>query len=382
MFATGSVATTAGFATFPRNLDFSLFERVEVEINGQIIQQGCNNYGHLGNIIADMSFGVDCQNRRAVLQNGNGPPTNAGALNITASATAVPIAVTNWIGFFASISPQWISTSILGNVRLRLTMASNSVLIANAAATGAAYTLSNIYFTCDTASIDDGQFNQIHQMYLAQGGVYEYVFRQWSSYSSVPTSLSQTTNFSLGAQSLNRVLATFVLGGTAKLGTDYYDVVTCNSPYFTRFAVGSLTINANATTFNLTNWQFNLAGVYHPTYQADPYSAFALDMNSMHLSQDTLGGVTPYMTPANSALSATVNPWTYFVQNFWVAMIELEEGTDNSYISGLDTRGNVAQGWFTTVAGTGTIASPTCLVFCECTSSLLVGAGKQIQLVL
>jgi hypothetical protein len=267
-------------------------------------------------------------------------------------------------------------------------MASNSVLIAQGAATAYSYTLSNIYFTCDTASIDDGQFNEIHQMYLAQGGVYEYVFRQWLSFSSVPTSLSQTTNFSLAAQSLNRVLATFVLGGTAGLGStaDYYDPITYNSPYFTRFAVGSLTINGGSTptTFNLTNWQFNIAGVYHPTYQADPYSAFALDMNSMHLSQDTLGGVTPYMVPANTALSATVNPWTYFAQNFWVAMVELEEGTDNSYISGLDTRGNVSQGWFTTTAatGTGAIASPTCLVFCEVTSSLLVGAGRQIQLVL
>jgi len=265
-------------------------------------------------------------------------------------------------------------------------MASNSVLIAMGAATGATYTLSNIYFTCDTALIDDGQFNEIHQMYLAQGGVYEYVFRQWLSFSSVPTSLSQTTNFSLSAQSLNRVLATFVIGGTAKIGTDYYDVITCNSPYFTRVAVGSLTINGTATTLNLTNWQFSIAGVYHPTYQADPISAFALDMNSMHLSQDTLGGTTPFLTPTPAQLGATptLNPWTYFGQNFWVAMVELEEGTDNSYISGLDTRGNVSQGWFTTTASTatGAIASPTCLVFAEVTSSLLVGAGRQIQLVL
>jgi hypothetical protein len=120
----GTTTTATNFAAFPRNIE-TIIDRVEVEVNGQLISPGCNNYGHLFNIIADTTMGEDATNRRALLQNG---------LNVTAVANDVarPFTICNWLGFLGSAQPTVLDTNLLGNVRIRITLANTNVLVSSA----------------------------------------------------------------------------------------------------------------------------------------------------------------------------------------------------------------------------------------------------------
>ncbi|GIL71523.1 hypothetical protein Vretifemale_1889 [Volvox reticuliferus] len=321
MFFKGATSTTAGFAVFPRNIE-CLIERLEVEINGQIVNTGCAYYNQLWQILADTTFGTQ------VL-----PKSLAGA--------------------------------------------------------GENYTLSEIFFSVDTLSIDDGMFYQMHQNFLAQGGVYEIPFNNYFSFTSTG-GLSQTTKFSLSTQSLNRVWATFIAGGNYQLGgaagSAFFDANAGTASYFTRIGnAGTLTYGTNTNnqpvTYALTNYQFNINNVYYPNYKPTAEQAYALLLNAYNLSQDTLGGGYKNMD--------TLAKWN---AAFWVACQEFDHGTDD-YISGIDTRGNVAQCFFetqgTVSTGTAVGTAPTnpgtnlvALVFAQTTSTLRVGAGRMIELVM
>jgi hypothetical protein len=331
-----NASTTA--TSLPKNIE-SLIERYEVSVNGVTVQGGCNNYHQLFNTISDMTMSQDCVNRRKILQNSD----------ISTAVTSGSFAIQNWLGFISSVSPNIIDTGLLGNVRVRITLASTDALVG----TGT-YDLTNMFFSVDCISIDDGIFYNIHQQFLNSGGVYEMPFKQWFNFSSTG-GLSQSTNFSLSTGSMNRAIACFV-----KQGAGLADAITTNAPMFTR--VGEID-----SSNKVTSWQFSIGGKYYPNYKPTPDQAFALMMNNLNMSQDTLGGINP-----------KIDTLAHFKSSFWVASIELEHG-DSGFISGLDTRGNVSQNFFETQGVSAT--NYTCLVFVETTSLLRVGAGRNIDVV-
>ena len=211
MFFKGSTTTTAGFAVLPRNCE-TILERVEVEANGQIIQVGSSMYNQLWQIIADTSIGEDVTNRRRRILQGASDIAAAPSAN----QTNVQFAIQNWLGFLGSVKPSILDTSLIGNVRLRLTLAQPVILAKSPTCTGENYSLPDIFFTVDTLSIDDGVFYQMHQQFLSSGGMYELPFHQYLAFTSTG-GMSQTTKFSLSAQSLNRCWATFLTSGNLPL---------------------------------------------------------------------------------------------------------------------------------------------------------------------
>ena len=113
--------------------------------------------------------------------------------------------IQNWLGFISSAHPGILETSLVGNVRLRITLTSPNALVQSSTCTGAAFNLTNIFFSVDVVDIVDGIFHDIHNRFLASGGTYEIPFNNYYSFSSTANSLSQTTKVSLSTQSLNRV---------------------------------------------------------------------------------------------------------------------------------------------------------------------------------
>lgn len=378
-FFMGRTTSVSGNALFPRNIE-SIIERLEVEINGQLVGQGCQFYNHLWQIISDTTFGEDVINRRRVLQNSS----NAGNVASSNDNTARQFAIQNWLGFLGSAKPNVLDTSLLGNVRIRITLASPVVLITQTTTNTPGYTLEDMFFSVDTISIDDGVFYNIHNQFLASGGVYEIPFNNFLSFSS---SAAGSCKFSLSTQSLDRVWATFVAGTSLPMNATDNRVSTTasTSSYFHRLGNaitqwGPATNNVT-TTYNLRSWQFNINNQYYPNYRPSAEQAYALMLNSYGLSQDTLGG-------GHSLLNG-ISTWN---NGFWVASENFNHNSDD-FISGIDTRGNVVQAYFefdmqptNVVAGTGFASAPdttsklTCLVFAQTTSTLRVGAGKQIDL--
>lgn len=329
-------------AALPRNIE-SLVQRMDVEVASTVVS-GCSWYNQLFNILADSSMGSDCHNRRRILN-------NSSDVTATTANSGTPYAITNFL-VLNSFQPSCIDTRLLGQVRLRITLDSPQVL----AGAGGSFTLSNISFSCDVISIDDGLYNASHEAFLASGGVYELSFRNYLSFSGSASSWSQSTKFSLSSQSVNRVWGTFL----NQSPDSSIDATIANSNYFTRNATG------------LQSCQFSINGTYVPEYRADPSQCWYLTQSSYGMLNDVLGGCSPKITSLDT-----------FKSSFFVVSVKFCHD-DTEFISGLDTRGNSSIGSFdsTAISGSGGSANLTTLVFVETSSMLRVGAGRQIELVL
>lgn len=353
----GTTTSATNFCTFPRNIE-SLIERLELEVNGQLVSGGCQFYNHLFNIIADTSFGDDVTNRRRILQN------STDVVVPTANVANVPFTIVNWLGPLGSMKPEVLDTNLLGNVRLRITLASPSVLVSSTTAvTGPSFSLNKMFFSVDTISIDDGNFYAMHDAFLSKGGVYEIPFNNYYSFSSTAAAQG-AAKFSLSTQSLNMVWATFVNGSAGTPNT--LDANINSSSYFRRSG------NGGGTAGDGLRYQFNINNVYYPNYQATNTQAFQLLQNAYGLAQDTLGGVYRGLD--------TLTKWN---QRFWVGCQSFAHNTadDERYISGIDTRGNVAQCFFEYNTFSDSATTTTCLVFAQTSSLLRVAAGRQLEII-
>lgn len=347
----GTTSSSANSCTFPRGIE-SLIERVEIEINGQAISSGCAGYNQLWNIISDTTLGEDVTNRRKILQNAT--DVVVPTANVT---VAVPFTITNWLGFLGSCKPEVLDTNMLGNVRIRITLASASVLVSSTTpVTAPEFTLSNMFFSMDTIAIDDGNFYQMHEQFLSKGGVYEIPFNQYFSFSSAATS-DGSLKFSLSSQSLNKVWATFVNG--AATTPNVLNANTNTSQYFKRVGAG------------VSGYQFNINNLPYPNYRPTTAMSFQLMQNAYGLSQDTLGGTYKGLD--------TLDKWK---SDYWVAVQSFthDSGDDERFTCGIDTRGNVSQGYFE-YTGLST-AGLTGMVFAQVSSILRVGAGRMIEVVM
>lgn len=396
MFANFSTTSTGGFAACPRGVE-ALVERLEVEINGTIVSGSCQFLNHLYQIIFDTTTGTDCANRRAILQNGG-----VSQAVPSANTTNQPIAMYNWLGFIGSVSPNILDTNILGQVRLRITLSNPGVLIQSANCAGPGFNLQNIFFSVDVVDLDP-MFHQVHNDYLSRGGVYEIPFNNYFSYTSTG-GLSQSTRFSLSSQSVNRAWGCFVNGAAFPINSvsamggstspapgAYFEPNAQSSSYFARPCGGSLggTVVSFGTAgayvnynYNMTSYQWQLNTTFMPNYQPTPEQAFALMMNSYQVSQQTDSGCSP--------LIKTLGVYT---GSMWVCEARFDHGEGVTCISGIDTRGTNASGAWNTVGSIAQVAAAgalpanpgtnlTALVFLQTTSTLKVGQGRQIQVIL
>jgi hypothetical protein len=390
----GYTGSATNSCTFPRNIE-TLIDRVEVEINGQLISPGCANYSHLFQVVADTTMGEDCTNRRGLLQNGlnvDAPSANVGGsaagAAINTASVGQPFTVCNWLGFLGSAQPVVLDTNLLGNVRVRITLANTNVLVSSATAvTGATYSLANMFFSVDCISIDDGTYYAMHDEFLGKGGVYEIPFNNFYSFAqSITAGGDGSVKFSLSTNSLNHLWATFAYAGTTPQVADTPSVAnstgSSSGAGTSRFFLRS--------SANITGYQFNINNQYVPNYRPNANLAFQLLMNSYNLSQDTLGGI-----------NKNIGNLDFWRRKYWVASCALDHavGGDERFVSGLNTLGNVAQGFFeytgasltngfgvNTGAGGATSAndssSATALIFAQTTAILQVGQGRQISVVL
>ena len=168
------------------------------------------------------------------------------------------------------------------------------------------------------------------------------------------------------------------------------DPVTNASTYFTRISggTGGTTVtwgssSANTpVTYTGTAYQFNVNGIYSPNFMPTWEQAFGNVTSSYGLCDSVDGGGHPLM----NSLAAWVGGYGHVEARF-------DSGDGVTVVSGLDGRGNTAQGSFYTagststgtVVGGGAANLPSNLlfiVFAQTTSSLIIGAGRQLQVVL
>ena len=387
MYATCTVTGT-GFSRPAKHVE-ALFARVEIEAGGIAIASSPTGYDHLASMLFDCTIGDDASRRRAVSQLGDENAAIPGTANYTGE-----IACMNWLGFIASASPQVLNMDILPPVRLRITLNNTLALVSNNtafAAGNASFSLSNVFFSVDTLSINDGLYSQMISSFLNSGNIIELPYSNWFSFSNVGQGMSGVTRFSLSTQSLDRVFAFNVTDRAYPLGTNTgstLDPVTGNSTGYTRIGTGTRTYGADGTnntvvTYTQSGWQYNVNGSYLPSWSASTMQSYPLLLSCLNMSADTLGGMSRSLT--------TPAAW----QCGYYVMAQEFCNSDAGYISGLDTRGSSLQAFLqqtgtigTANNGTGAAAgsspgtSLTTYVFAQCTSSLKIGAGRSIEVVM
>ena len=277
--------------------------------------------------------------------------------------------IDTWLGFLGSAKPNFIDTSLLGNVRISITLAPGDILAGTAAnpANNRTYTVSSQAFSIDVISISDGIYDSMVDQMLASGRPIEIPFKNYFCYTNLVNNMGQTTLFNVASQSIDR------LWGTARLQT-YNDadaptiatgtaedrafkIVKATTPYFTyKGDTGS-------------NYQFQVNNTLYPNWQLDTADKL---FQHTKLAVGDQGNMLSGSVPLSQQM---------YMENFFAFAVSLEHHTDSDerFMSGIDTRGSSANCYFKS-DNNGAAASQI-IVFAECTSSLKIMANKVLEIV-
>ena len=116
-------------------------------------------------------------------------------------------------------------------------------------------------------------------------------------------------------------------------------------------------------TSSKNTYQLQLNGAYYPQFAATAEEMYTISKHS------TLG----QYVEQNKSLQQYKN--NYFVN---CARLNMPESEFSRTISGLDTRSVSLNGYLNTSNVTG---DPNIVIFCECTSTLRVGSGRQLEVI-
>lgn len=346
--STSASGGTNNFATINQNSE-SLIEKITVEINGMSLHS-CANLNYVYSAVVPVTAGTDMKTKRAVYSAGG------DVANPTANLDNEHFVWQNWLGFLGSVSPDVIDTSLLGTVKINITLANANCLVkaATTGPTSASYTINDLYFHVSTISIDDGIFYPLHEQFLKSGGVYELPFDNWMTSLFSASTMNQSSRFGISTQSLDMLIGTFP------------------SNYNTLSAVNS--VSGRGAQFDTvgtgcTSFKFNVNNVQFPMYTADVEDSYPLLLNALNATQDVTNGVSPLITK-----SSWKSAFCLFAQSF-----NLGCAAEDRLVSGLNTLGTNAQVSFETL---GSTSVNYCMIIAKTTSVLRCGAGRNLELVM
>jgi len=196
----------------------SLISRLEVYVNGVAITQGAAEYNTICRMLKiprcsrDRDGSIERSLSHGAIVDGNG-------------AEHASLVFSNFPGVLSECAARYLPTHIMGNIQIRLTFADESVLVprlagggsgigtaipAGAAADAAAlvsYSLSNMYWTVDTISLED-EYDKMLRSRLQTDEFIELNYKEYLSFSNDGhAGGSHQTRFQLSTQSLDRLYA-------------------------------------------------------------------------------------------------------------------------------------------------------------------------------
>ena len=208
--ATIDNAGTDDGVALPTNWDFSFIETLSLIANGGIITQPFINYKLLGNTLNDV-YGTDDKNTaRNALQGSLPSPLRPSQTGYQ------PFAINNWISATQTMAPSYISTNLLGDLELRLTMTDNAILQSGSLSNGSCvqglqercrWDMRAINFYIETASIQSNMLEQAIAAKLAGGEPINVPFENVFSFQQTNDSGTYNQRFSVSSQSVNKIVA-------------------------------------------------------------------------------------------------------------------------------------------------------------------------------
>ena len=397
--ATTSSGGSGSLARLPPDIA-SLIERVEVSCGGVQLSAGANYYNvlcaakrALTDKMVDPVLGHSEMVRATSYVDGaakSGNETYTGAVS--------HFCVKNWEGFLGTAEPKIFDSSTVPDLVVSIYLADVSVLsnsagndIAGTSSTGidangtstVSYSLSNIHATIECMSLADGTYDNMISSMIQTKGFLEVPFKQYYSFQDTH---SGQMRFSVATQSLDRIWAVHrnsdYAGSVAAVSLSGYKSA---GAFVSATSGGTVDLDVGAPEFDIggtldynkerlttaafdfpepagssLTYQFQLNGAYVPQFRASFEEMYQISCNSVNGStQDKVGLKT--MKDHLSVQCVRLN---------------LPESEYGRLISGLNTRSVSLNGFYNISGMSGT---PTVNLFAECTSTLMIGAGRQLS---
>ena len=391
----------------------TLVERVEISAGGVQLSQGTNFYNTLVNAKAAL-MGSRCDS-----VTGHSEMVRANMYDGTTLATAngtdevyqgpgTPHVIDKWEGFLGTCEPRILDASILPDLVVSIYWAPNNVLASCKGSTSSAlftavpdsdtgaaeYKISNIHASIETVALADSVYDNMVAGMIASKGFVEIPFKQYFSFHNTHTGSSR---FTVATQSLDRLwmawrLSSYNTENQAPHAVPGYSTAagafaasTATSPTDAEIntLIGNLSDyggvhGTGATEKYITEYQrfkepgaadalkyqIQLNGSYYPQYAAGTEDMYQITKNSLP-------------GPVKYGLTKEQLSDSYFVQ---CVRLNMPDSEMTRQLSGLDTRSVSLNGYVNT---TGTLASdPNLMIFAECSSSLRVGSGRQLEIII
>jgi len=421
-----AASATGTNARLPADIS-TLVERVEVSAGGVQISQGANYYNVLCNAKAAI-MGSRCDSttghsEMVTVDRFDGTADLGATDNETYSVGShggAPHVIDKWEGFLGTCEPKILDAAILPDLVVSIYWTTQQVCAsvnnvdtdANftaaspIAGAGASYEIKGLFATIETIGLADSVYDNMVSSMIAQKGFVEIPFKQYFAFQNVHSSNSR---FTVATQSLDRVWMAYrhadyntVKGATRVPGYSTALGKTAGGTYAQASAISAADLSAYGGRFGtgaaekyishfqefsepgmngVLTYQLQLNGAYYPQFAADAYTMYQITKNSL------VGPVKYDLT--NEQLRKT-----NFVQ---CVRLNMPDSEFSRTISGLDTRSVSLNGYVITAgqllksgplgpAATASqisaaAGSPDLMIFCECTSTLRVGAGRQLEVV-
>ena len=402
-FLASTVAESSVGGRLPADIS-TLVERVEISAGGVQLSQGTNFYNTLVNAKAAL-MGSRCDSVtghseivRANKFDGDTIGDTAGDDEVY-SGTGTPHVIDKWEGFLGTCEPRILDASILPDLVVSIYWAPNTVLAScgknttnalftaiPASALGgasAAYTIRNIHASIETVALADSVYDNMVAGMIASRGFVEIPFKNYVNFSDTHTGSSR---FTVATQSLDRIWMAWRLGsyntlnaphavpgystaaGTTSTAGDLYDLLSeyggahgtgAAEKYITEYQRFKEPGAADALKY-----QIQLNGSYYPQYAAGTEDMYQITKNSLP-------------GPVKYGLTKEQLRDSYFVQ---CVRLNMPDSEMTRQLSGLDTRSVSLNGYVNTT-GLQT-ADANLMIFAECSSSLRVGAGRQLEIII
>ena len=322
-----------------------------------------------------------------------------------------------WDSFIGTCDPSVLDTSILPQLVMEITLADAAVLasvagidlplthgsttkITDDGNQNASFTLDNIHLNCEVLGLASSVLDEVTARRMQDVGFVELPFKQYFHY---PSTHAGTSRFSVSTQSLDRIwlvyrASTFsTQGGLAKIA-GYKEAGAMTAIGAAANQPGSTPTNLNQITQDIGRPSYDVGGslcTNKEKYQtkffnfeetraaANTPANYQLTINSSSIPQFKANDMEMYAISKNSVDNyntedcMTLDQYrnNYFVQCVRFSLPDTDYGR---MISGLDTR-SVSAACSLVTEG---LANTTRLdVFCECHSSLRIGPGKAIEVV-
>ena len=369
------------FGKLPQNAS-SLISRVEVYINGVQVQQGASEYNTIAQALRLGKSNIDKDNstERAL-----------GHSYITADDANddETVCVSEWKGFLQEASTRYVSSSLLGQIQIRISLAGTSVLVPKQ--TGVAYgvdlsadaklnaqlmnyTVSNMYFTIDSVSLDP-MYNAMLRKRLEAGGL-ELNYKEYYSFQlDGITASASSTRFSLSSGCIDKIYALYRDANYTETGVRAHLLPN---------AQGVSAVSSNALRFRSysgdtkkvgnSRWNWSVNNVKYPQYQASWIDGLA----DVGYAQDKVD--------ADNSGSLITSKESYNDGKFvYPLLLEMPTGKGVAVQSGYNSRGVNTQMVFQSSAqtipasdgntNTGVIS---CFVVAETTAKLMIALGRDL----